>query len=64
MQVYGQQNATISETNQVIKTYPFRIPIRLLIRRFIITRISGLIGFALNASEKEWKVIVMENDYI
>jgi len=62
--VQAQNKATIAETTQILETYPFSDPNPIPQPEVYYYPYFRFDGFALDAVEKEWKVIVMENDYI
>ena len=60
---FSQQNATIKEYKKVFTTYPFSDPnpIPLLNNVYPYFRFDG---FTDKSTQKEWKVVELENDYI
>lgn len=61
---YSQNDATISEANQRFTTYPFSDPNRIPLPESYYYPYFRFDGFAKEGIEKEWKVVVLENEYI
>lgn len=59
-------HARISETAQVIQTYPFseRDPVPILTRDERLYPYHAFQGYATESVPQEWKVVTLENDYI
>jgi Tfp pilus assembly protein PilF len=58
------QNATITESRQVMKTYPFSDPDPVANPSKTIYPYFRFDGFSMNAENKEWIVVTLENEYI
>src|SRR4029078_7552645 len=60
---YAQQRATVKEYKKVFKTYPFSDPdpVPSVGRIYPYYRFDG---YTNSATQKEWKVVELENDYI
>ncbi|MGV8093768.1 MAG: DUF5107 domain-containing protein [Mangrovibacterium sp.] len=62
--VYAQPNATINEFDKEIKTYPFSDPDPIPQPDSYFYPYFRFDGFALESTDRSWKVIELENDYI
>ncbi|MCK5456150.1 MAG: DUF5107 domain-containing protein [Melioribacteraceae bacterium] len=61
---HAQKGATIRETIKVLKTYPFSDPNRIPKPGSSYYPYFRFDGFAKEGIDKEWKVVILENDYI
>ncbi len=61
---FSQNNASISETTQKLFTYPFSDPNRIPQPESYYYPYFRFDGFAKVGIEKEWKIVVLENDFI
>jgi tetratricopeptide (TPR) repeat protein len=61
---FSQQVATITETVQTMKTYPFSDPDPVAQPANKSYPYFRFDGFATESQDRQWKVVVMENDYI
>ena len=61
---FAQKDATLSEVKQIIKTYPFSDPNPIPQPESYFYPYYRFDGFALDAEDKEWNIVVLENDYI
>ena len=66
IQSYAQNNATISETIKVIRTYPYSdpSPVPILSENPKIYPYNKIDGYSHQGKDLPWKVIILENDYI
>ncbi|MCK5467188.1 MAG: DUF5107 domain-containing protein, partial [Cyclobacteriaceae bacterium] len=66
IQTYAQNNATISETTKVIKTYPYSdpSPVPIVSENPKIYPYNKIEGYSHQGKDLPWKVVVLENDYI
>ncbi len=66
IQSFAQNNATISETIKIIKTYPYSdpSPVPILSENPKIYPYNKIDGYSHQGKDLPWKVIVLENDYI
>ncbi len=62
--LYGQQQATVKEINQTVKTYPFSDPDPVANPSNLYYPYFRFDGFAAKGIDKEWKTVELENDYI
>ncbi len=62
--VHAQNSATINEITKVLKTYPFSDPNRIPQPGSYYYPYFRFDGFAKEGIDKEWKVVVLENDFI
>lgn len=62
--VSAQRNATIREDMQTIKTYPFSDPDPVADPTRLFYPYFRFDGFASEETDKDWKVVTLENDYI
>ena len=60
----AQQQATVSESIQTVKTYPFSDPDPVADPSDLFYPYFRFDGFAAKGVDKEWKVVALENDYI
>lgn len=60
----AQQQATVSESVQTVKTYPFSDPDPVADPSDLFYPYFRFDGFAAKGVDKEWKVVALENDYI
>jgi len=63
-QANGQGPASINESKQTLKTYPFSDPNPVPNPESSFYPYFRFDGFALEAEQKEWTVVVLENDFI
>ena len=63
-QAFSQNDAKISESKQMLETYPFSDPNPIPNPETSFYPYFRFDGFALQSEQKEWKVVVLENDYI
>ncbi len=63
---WGQQKASIRESNVVLKTYPFSDPdpVPIIVSNPKIYPYFRYEGYSHDSEEREWKVVTLENDYI
>ncbi|RLC26177.1 MAG: DUF5107 domain-containing protein [Deltaproteobacteria bacterium] len=61
---HSQKDATIRETIKVLKTYPFSDPNRIPKPDSYYYPYFRFDGFAKEGTDKEWKVVILENDFI
>lgn len=60
----AQQQATVTETMQTVKTYPFSDPDPVADPSDLFYPYFRFDGFSAKGIEKEWKTVSLENDYI
>lgn len=62
--VYAQPNATVSEFNKTVKTYPYSDPDPIPQPDSDFYPYFRFDGFAQEGTDKSWKVVELENEYI
>lgn len=62
--LFAQQQATVSESVQTIKTYPFSDPDPVADPSNLFYPYFRFDGFAAKGIDKPWKVVTLENEYI
>ena len=60
----AQQQATVIESLQTVKTYPFSDPNPVANPSNLFYPYFRFDGFALKATDKQWKTVTLENEYI
>lgn len=60
----AQQQATVIESVQTVKTYPFSDPNPVANPSNLFYPYFRFDGFALKANDKQWKTVTLENEYI
>lgn len=60
----AQQQATVSENVQTVKTYPFSDPDPVADPSDLFYPYFRFDGFSANGTDRQWKVVSLENDYI
>ncbi|MDR1501974.1 MAG: DUF5107 domain-containing protein [Prevotella sp.] len=64
MPLSAQQNASVTETIESVKTYPFSDPDPIADPSNLFYPYFRFDGFASKGIDKRWKVVTLENDYI
>ena len=62
--LFAQQQATISESVETIKTYPFSDPDPVANPSDLYYPYFRFDGFSAKGTDKQWKVVSLENEYI
>lgn len=62
--LFAQQQATVTETVQTVKTYPFSDPDPVADPSDLFYPYFRFDGFSAEGIDKQWKVVSLENDYI
>ena len=60
----AQQKATVTESVQTVKTYPFSDPSPVANPSNSFYPYFRFDGFASKATDKQWKTVTLENEYI
>lgn len=64
LQPLSAQQATVTETVETVKTYPFSDPDPVADPSDLFYPYFRFDGFSAKGTDKEWKVVTLENDYI